>query len=90
MNYSQQTPEAKTLLFLAPVPAGFPSPADDYLHKSLDLNEYLIKHPASTSRVRVKDDSMINAGIFTGDLLIVDRSLKSTDRRSLLLFATEI
>ena len=63
-------------LFLVAVSAGFPSPADDYLDGKLDLNDYLIHHPAATFFVRVAGDSMIEAGIHTGDLLIVDRSLE--------------
>ncbi len=55
--------------------AGFPSPADDYLDIGIDLNEQLIKHPASTFFLRVKGSSMTNAGIQDGDLIIVDRSL---------------
>ena len=58
------------------VTAGFPSPADDYLEDKLDLNEYLIKHPAATFFVRVAGDSMINAGIYNNDIIIVDRSIK--------------
>ncbi len=65
----------KLPLFLESVSAGFPSPADDYLERRLDLNEHLIKNPASTFFVRVNGDSMINAGIHTGDILVVDRSL---------------
>jgi DNA polymerase V len=61
-------------LFLSRIAAGFPSPADDYLDRRLDLNEYLIPHPAATFFVRVSGDSMIGAGIHHGDLLIVDRS----------------
>lgn len=57
------------------VPAGFPSPADDYMDRRLDLNEYLIQHPAATIYCRVSGDSMKELGIFDGDLLIVDRSL---------------
>ena len=56
-------------LFLARISAGFPSPADDYIEKSLDLNEHLIKHPAATFFVRVEGSSMINAGIHNGDIL---------------------
>jgi DNA polymerase V len=67
-------------LFLSPIRAGFPSPADDYLDKKLDLNEHLIKHPASTFFVKVKGDSMINASIRSGDILIVDRSLEPKDK----------
>lgn len=68
-------------LFIARISAGFPSPADDYLDKKLDLNEYLIKHPASTFLVRVAGDSMIDAGIHSGDILIVDRALEPTDNK---------
>lgn len=64
-------------LFLESVSAGFPSPADDYLERKLDLNEHLIKNPSSTFFVRVKGDSMINAGIHSGDMLIVDRALNA-------------
>jgi DNA polymerase V len=66
-------------VFLGRLPAGFPSPADDYLEGKLDLNRHLIKHPAATFFVRVSGDSMIGAGIHTGDLLVVDRSLEAAD-----------
>ncbi len=59
------------------VSAGFPSPADDYMDKPLDLNEYLIKHPASTFLVRVQGESMLGAGIHPDDILIVDRSISA-------------
>lgn len=59
----------------SPVRAGFPSPADDYLETKLDLTEHLIQHPSSTYYIRAAGDSMIEYGIFSGDLLIVDRSL---------------
>lgn len=68
-------------LFLPTVSAGFPSPAEDYLDKPLDLNEYLIKHPAATFFVRVEGDSMINAGIHHGDILIVDRALEPAHKK---------
>jgi len=68
-------------LFLSRVKAGFPSPADDYIEKKLDLNEHLIAHPSATFFVRVKGDSMINAGIFNGDILIVDRSIEATNNK---------
>jgi DNA polymerase V len=57
------------------IQAGFPSPADDYLEDTLDLNEHLISHPASTFFVRVQGDSMNDANIHSGDILIVDKSL---------------
>jgi DNA polymerase V len=68
-------------LYSCTVSAGFPSPADDYLEGQLDLNKYLIKHPAATFFVRVTGDSMIGAGIHSDDLLIVDRSLEAKDGR---------
>jgi len=71
----------KLPLYLSPISAGFPSPADDYVDQSLDLNEYLVKHPAATFFVRVKGDSMTGAGIQDGDILIVDRSLEPTDNK---------
>ena len=66
-------------LFADPVEAGFPSPADDYLDEMLDLNEHLIKNPTATFMVRAKGDSMINAGIRSGDLLVVDKSLEAAN-----------
>lgn len=56
--------------------AGFPSPATDYLQGKLDLNTYLIKHPAATFFMRMTGDAMVSAGIFHDDLLIVDRSVE--------------
>ncbi len=68
-------------IFLANVQAGYPSPAEDYLDRKLDLNELLIAHPAATFFVRVAGDSMQNAGIFSGDILVVDRSLEAADNK---------
>ena len=62
-----------------PVPAGFPSPSDDYIEDTLDLNEHLVAHPNATFYVRVSGESMINAGIQDGDTLVVDRSLKANN-----------
>jgi len=59
------------------IPAGFPSPADDYIDKKLDLNEFLVKHPAATFFMKVQGDSMINAGINSGDILIVDKAIEA-------------
>lgn len=61
------------------VAAGFPSPAEQYLEPPLDLNEFLVKHPAATYFVRVQGDSMTGRGIFDGDLLVVDRSRDPRD-----------
>ena len=76
LNLSTNKLSIKLPLYSYKISAGFPSPADDHLEKTLDLNSYLIKHPAATFFVRVDGDSMINAGIHDNDILIVDRSLK--------------
>ena len=61
--------------FLDSVSAGFPSPATDYMETKLDLNEYLVKRPTATYIVKASGPSMVDAGISSGDLLIVDRSI---------------
>lgn len=61
------------------ISAGFPSPADDFIELRIDLNKELIKHKDSTFFAKVKGDSMKNAGIFDGDLLIIDKSLEPQD-----------
>lgn len=69
------TPALPLPLFIERVPCGFPSPAQDYVEETLDLNKLAIKHPSATYFIKVSGDSMIGAGIGDGDLLIVDRSL---------------
>jgi DNA polymerase V len=64
-------------LYGSKVPAGFPSPADDHLETTIDLNRQFIRHPAATFFVRVQGDSMIGAGIHNNDVLVVDRSLEA-------------
>ena len=61
--------------------AGFPSPALDFVDASIDLNRHLIKHPSATFYGRVKGDSLKNAGITDGDLLVIDKSLEPTNGR---------
>jgi DNA polymerase V len=63
-------------LFGCPVPAGFPSPADDHLEGPFDLTQHLFRNPASTFLARVSGDSMTGAGIHPGDLVAVDRALR--------------
>lgn len=63
-------------LYSSKVQAGFPSPSEDYLEARLDINEYLIKHPASTFLLEVTGDSMIEAAICEGDKLVVDKSIE--------------
>jgi DNA polymerase V len=65
----------KLPFYSSKISAGFPSPVDDYIANRLDLNEYLIKNPSATFLVRATGDSMINAGIYENDILIVDRSI---------------
>lgn len=72
-------------LFLTPVHAGFPSPADDFIEKRLDLNEFLIKNPPATFFVKVEGDSMINAQISDGDILVVDRSIDAADNKIVIV-----
>ena len=61
-------------LFGSKVPAGFPSPADDHLEKRLDANEFLIDQQDATFFVTIQGESMINAGLLSGDKAVVDRS----------------
>ena len=58
------------------VPAGFPSPAEDFMDLDLNLQAYLVQHPSATFCVRVTGDSMQNAGIYSGDVMVVDRALE--------------
>ena len=69
--------EQLDLLIAPQIKAGFPSPAEDYLHDSIDFNRDLIKHPEATFYGRVDGDSMIEAGICHGDIAVIDRSLEA-------------
>ena len=68
-------------LYLSPVEAGFPSPAEDYLDKQLNLHTHIVKHEAATFFLRAHGLSMINAGIHDDDLLVVDRAIAAQDNR---------
>ena len=86
MSLSTPIPFAKRLslklpLVSASVEAGFPSPADDHMERGIDLNEELIRNPAATFLIRVQGESMRDAGIHSGDTLIVDRSVTPYDRQ---------
>ncbi len=71
-----ESPERISIpLFSGKVAAGFPSPADDYIEKTLDLNDLLIQKPAATFFVRAEGESMLGAGIHPNDILVVDRSI---------------
>lgn len=71
---SCDAPHRAQPLMLGRVAAGFPSPADDYVDRRLDLNEHLVPHPEATFFARASGDSMLGAGIHDGDLLVVDRA----------------
>ena len=77
-RFLESTTSYKIPLYSSTVRAGFPSPAEDYIETHLDLNEHLIKHPAATFFVTASGDSMTGAGIASGDMLVVDRSLEAT------------
>lgn len=74
---AQENPSMKLPLFVSRVSAGFPSPAEDHMETHLDLNSFLVKHPAATFFVKVEGDSMIRAGIHPGDIIVVDRSIEA-------------
>ncbi len=74
-----EPPPGSAPLMSVSVVAGFPSPAEQYVERPLDLNELLVARPAATYFVRAEGDSMLGAGIRSGDLLVVDRSLEPAD-----------
>ena len=63
--------------FTTKIQAGFPSPADDFMDNRLNINDFIIKNPISTYYVKVSGDSMIGAGIFSGDILVVEFKIAS-------------
>ena len=71
----EDIPFTSVTFFDEGVPAGFPSPAEDHMDLDLDLSSYLIQHPSATFCVRVEGDSMVGAGIKSGDVILIDRSL---------------
>jgi DNA polymerase V len=73
--------EQEPPLFSSLIEAGFASAVDDHIDRTIDLNELLIPHPAATFFVKVKGESMKNAGIHPGDILVVDRSLEPLSGR---------
>ena len=68
-------------LYLSPVQASFPSPAEEYMERPLDLHEHLVRHKSATFFLRASGQSMINAGIFDGDLLVVDRVIPAAHNK---------
>ena len=79
--YKADKGSSLSLKFYAnPIWAGFPSPAEDHMDIELDLNEHLVKHPSATFYVYAKGSSMIDAGIYDGDIMVVDRSIEPSSR----------
>ncbi|MEB0134572.1 translesion error-prone DNA polymerase V autoproteolytic subunit [Actimicrobium sp. CCC2.4] len=81
---SALTPVCPRPLYGQRISAGFPSPAEEYLEKGLDLNQYLVRNKTATFYFRVQGDSMVGARIFDGDMVVVDRSLTSKHRSIVL------
>lgn len=77
----EEVDEALIPLFEVRVAAGFPSPAEGTMDQRLNLHSYLVERPAATFFLRVAGDSMSGAGIFAGDLLVVDRAAPARDCR---------
>ena len=88
-SFDSTTKTFKIPLLADSVSAGFPSPADDYTEENIDLNEHLISNPFSTFFLRVKGDSMINAGIKDNDLIIVDKSLTARPGNIIICLSEE-
>lgn len=78
--------ELKLPYVIEGISAGFPSPADDFLDINIDLNKYLIKNPSTTFYGRVRGNSMMDAGIHDGDLLIIDKSLEPINNKIAVCF----
>lgn len=65
-------------LYASQPAAGFPAPGDDQVERVLDINDLVVQHPEATFYVRVAGDSMVGAGIFPNDVLVVDRAIEAT------------
>ncbi len=74
--------------FENPVPAGFPSPAEDYMSRRLNIHDYVVQNATATFLVKASGNSMEGAGIFDGDILVVDRSLEA-DHKSIVIATIE-
>ncbi|OCA59855.1 UV protection and mutation protein [Aeromonas piscicola] len=75
IRHNTDAPITELPLFLTPAVCGFPSPAQDYVEQTIDLNQHCVSHPAATFYVWAGGYSMIEAGINDGDLLVIDRSV---------------
>jgi len=75
ISHNADAPIIEIPLFLTPAACGFPSPAQDYVEQTIDLNQHCVSHPAATFYVRASGHSMVEEGINDGDLLIIDRAI---------------
>ena len=85
VKLAENPPAFKVPLFGHTIRAGFPSPADDYVVESLDLNDFLMPRKEASFLLKVKGESMIDAGIHDGDILVVDKSMSATDGRVVIV-----
>jgi len=85
VKLAENPPAFKVPLFGHTIRAGFPSPADDYVVESLDLNDFLMPRKEASFLLKVKGESMIDAGIHDGDILVVDKSMTATDGRVVIV-----
>ena len=75
MRFTDRPSRLTLPVYASRISAGFPSPADDHIEGKLDLNRHLVRRPAATFFIRAQGESMKDAGIFDGDLLVVDRGI---------------
>jgi len=80
----ENLPSPQIPLYSTRVAAGLPIPVDDHIERHLDLNQYLVQRPSTTFLVRVEGESMIEAGIYENDILVVDSSLEPTSGRIII------
>ena len=78
---AEGSPKLKIPLYSSSVAAGIPSPAEDHIEDTLDLNDYMVRHPDSTFMLRVEGESMRDVGILPNDILVVDRSIKAVHKK---------
>lgn len=84
--YSAEVTDEMALPFADSITAGFPSPAEDYTQLSLDINKDLITNPGASFYARVKGDSMKDAGINNGDILVIDKSLEPSNGKKAVCY----
>lgn len=75
IRHNSDAPITEIPLFLTPAACGFPSPAQDYVEQTIDLNQHCVSHPAATFYVKASGHSMVEEGINDGDMLVIDRAI---------------